>query len=106
MESSPLLSAVEYVGVIAFAVSAAVLAAHKGMDIVGVVVLGVIVSLAGGSLRDVVLGVLPVFWVTDPTFAMVGALAVTIGGIDALVFTGGIGENSAWLRRQVCNGLT
>ena len=37
--------------------------------------------------------------------AMVGALAVSIGGIDALVFTGGIGENSVWLRRQVCDGL-
>jgi len=37
--------------------------------------------------------------------AMIGALAVSIGGIDALVFTGGIGENSIWLRRQVCDGL-
>jgi len=37
--------------------------------------------------------------------AMVGALAVTIGGLDALVFTGGIGENSAWLRAEVCKGL-
>ncbi len=37
--------------------------------------------------------------------AMVGALAVGIAGIDVLVFTGGIGENSAWLRRQVCDGL-
>ena len=37
--------------------------------------------------------------------AMIGALAVTLGGIDALVFTGGIGENSAWLRSEVCKGL-
>lgn len=37
--------------------------------------------------------------------AMVGALAVTIGGIDALVFTGGVGENSQWLRAEVCEGL-
>ncbi|NUQ62536.1 MAG: acetate kinase [Pirellulales bacterium] len=37
--------------------------------------------------------------------AMVGALAVTLGGIDALVFTGGIGENSVRLRRDVCDGL-
>ncbi len=37
--------------------------------------------------------------------AMVGALAVTLGGLDALVFTGGIGENSAWLRGEVCRGL-
>jgi len=37
--------------------------------------------------------------------AMVGALVVTLGGLDALVFTGGIGENSAWLRGEVCRGL-
>jgi len=37
--------------------------------------------------------------------AMVGALAVTLGGLDALVFTGGIGENSVWLREEVCKGL-
>jgi acetate kinase len=37
--------------------------------------------------------------------AMIGALAVTLGGVDALVFTGGIGENSVWLRAEVCKGL-
>jgi acetate kinase len=37
--------------------------------------------------------------------AMIGSLAVTLGGVDALIFTGGIGENSAWLRREVCKGL-
>jgi len=36
---------------------------------------------------------------------MVGALAVTLDGFDALVFTGGIGENSVFLRREVCRGL-
>ncbi|OHB70938.1 MAG: hypothetical protein A2V70_19600 [Planctomycetes bacterium RBG_13_63_9] len=36
---------------------------------------------------------------------MVGALTVTLGGLDALVFTGGIGENSARLRAEVCKGL-
>jgi acetate kinase len=35
----------------------------------------------------------------------VGALAVTIGGVDALVFTAGVGENSAELREEVCRGL-
>jgi acetate kinase len=37
--------------------------------------------------------------------AMVGALAVTLGGLESLVFTGGIGENSSWLRAEVCQGL-
>jgi acetate kinase len=36
---------------------------------------------------------------------MVGALVVTLGGLDGLVFTGGIGENSSWLRAEVCRGL-
>jgi acetate kinase len=37
--------------------------------------------------------------------AVIGALAVSIGGLDALVFTGGIGENASLLRREVCRGL-
>lgn len=35
----------------------------------------------------------------------VGSLAAALGGLDALVFTAGIGEHSAWLREQVCRGL-
>jgi acetate kinase len=35
----------------------------------------------------------------------IGALAATLGGIDALVFTAGIGENAAALRRRICEGL-
>jgi acetate kinase len=31
-----------------------------------------------------------------------GALAATLGGLDALVFTGGIGENSATVRAAIC----
>jgi acetate kinase len=34
----------------------------------------------------------------------IGSLAAALGGIDGLVFTGGIGENDARLRRQVCEG--
>ena len=35
----------------------------------------------------------------------VGAFAAAMGGLDALAFTGGIGENSASIRRRVCRGL-
>lgn len=37
--------------------------------------------------------------------AHVGALAATLGGIDALVFTGGIGEHAAEVRAEVCAPL-
>jgi acetate kinase len=35
----------------------------------------------------------------------IGALAASIGGIDALVFTAGIGENAGAVRARICEGL-
>jgi acetate kinase len=35
----------------------------------------------------------------------IGAFAAVLGGLDALVFTGGIGENSPAIRSRVCAGL-
>ena len=35
----------------------------------------------------------------------IGAFAVTLGGVDALVFTAGIGEHSARIRAAACDGL-
>jgi acetate kinase len=35
----------------------------------------------------------------------VGALAAVLGGLDALVFTAGIGENSSEIRRRVCDEM-
>jgi acetate kinase len=32
----------------------------------------------------------------------IGALAAVLGGIDGLVFTAGIGENSPQIRRRIC----
>ncbi len=34
-----------------------------------------------------------------------GSFLVRLGGLDAIVFTGGIGENSARIRKAVCQGL-
>ncbi len=36
----------------------------------------------------------------------VGAYTAAIGGLDVLVFTGGIGEGSAWVRGLTCQGLS
>jgi acetate kinase len=35
----------------------------------------------------------------------IGALAAALGGLDTLVFSGGIGENSPEARRRICDGL-
>jgi acetate kinase len=36
----------------------------------------------------------------------VGALAAVLGGVDGLVFTAGIGENSAEIRRRICESVS
>jgi acetate kinase len=41
----------------------------------------------------------------DRVRAAIGGLAVTLGGLDALIFTAGVGEHSTWLRNAVCLGL-
>ncbi|MBV8210379.1 MAG: acetate kinase, partial [Burkholderiaceae bacterium] len=38
----------------------------------------------------------------DAVSRQVGAMAATLGGLDALVFTAGIGEHAAPVREQVC----
>ena len=35
----------------------------------------------------------------------IGALTAALGGLDSLVFSGGIGENSPEVRRRACEGL-
>lgn len=35
----------------------------------------------------------------------IGAFAATLGGLDTLVFSGGIGENAPAIRAQICDGL-
>jgi uncharacterized membrane protein YeiH len=67
-------TALEYAGTVAFAISGALLAGRKHMDLVGVVALGVIVSIGGGTIRDLLLQ-RPVSWIESPAFVVVGFLA-------------------------------
>jgi uncharacterized membrane protein YeiH len=56
---SLLINVLNYVGIIAFATSGAFKAYEKGLDILGGIVLGSSVALAGGIIRDVLLGIFP-----------------------------------------------
>ena len=42
---------------------------------------------------------------SDRVRATIGAFTATLGGIDVLVFTGGIGEHTGSLRARACAGL-
>lgn len=54
-----------YLGDIVFAVSGALAAGRKKMDIVGYVLIGTITGIGGGTLRDLLLG-RKVWWTTNP----------------------------------------
>src|SRR5512141_2272378 len=66
-------------GVAVFAITGSLAAGKKHMDLFGVVVLALATALGGGTLRDLILGAYPVFWISSPTYIFVStgvALAV------------------------------
>ena len=63
--------ALEWFGIAIFAVTGALVASRKRMDIVGFVLLGSATGIGGGSLRDLMLGELPVFWVKQPAALLI-----------------------------------
>ena len=65
-------------GVAVFAVTGALAAGKKQMDLFGVVVLALATALGGGTLRDLILGAYPVFWISDPTYIFVGTAAAIL----------------------------
>jgi uncharacterized membrane protein YeiH len=66
-------SALDWIGIIAFTVTGALIASRKQMDVVGFIVLGTVTGIGGGTLRDVLLG-LPVFWVRESAYLITCAL--------------------------------
>lgn len=69
---------IELLGIVAFAISGAMIAVRKGMDLFGVNILGLSTAVGGGCLRDIVLGISPPQMLRDPTFALVAILTSTI----------------------------
>lgn len=61
----------DLVGVAVFAVTGALVASRKQMDIVGFAFLAVVTGVGGGTVRDLVLGQAPVFWVREPIYLLV-----------------------------------
>lgn len=66
-----LVVVLEIIGTVAFAVSGALVAVEKKMDIFGVAILGLVTATGGGVLRDVILGILPPRTFTNPVYALV-----------------------------------
>jgi uncharacterized membrane protein YeiH len=76
-----LMSLIYFLDVCAVGVCAitATLEAHRrDLDLFGVVVIAVISGIGGGTVRDILLGRLPVNWVHDPVYVVVGMVAAVL----------------------------
>lgn len=68
----------ELIGTAVFAVSGALAGIRYRMDVGGVLILGFLVGNGGGTLRDVILGRGPVFWMIDKAFIVWAVLPAAI----------------------------
>jgi uncharacterized membrane protein YeiH len=60
----------DWFGLCVFALTGAIVASRKQMDIVGFALLGSVTGIGGGTIRDVLMGALPVFWVQKPSYLL------------------------------------
>lgn len=65
----------DYLGTFAFAISGIRLAASKGFDWFGAFVVGMVTAVGGGTLRDVLIDE-EVFWLVQPSYLIITALAL------------------------------
>jgi uncharacterized membrane protein YeiH len=66
-----LLYFIDLFGTSIFAISGVLLAGRLRMDPFGVMVLAAVTAIGGGTIRDMMLGATPVFWIHDPTYLWV-----------------------------------
>ena len=77
MPTVDLIGPLSVLGTAVFALTGAISAAKKRFDLFGMIVLAAIVGLGGGTLRDILLGRLPVAWVREPwELAITTAVAI------------------------------
>ena len=58
---------IEFIGTFAFAISGIRLASAKRFDLFGAFVVGLVTAVGGGTLRDLLLGVMP-FWMDSSIY--------------------------------------
>ncbi len=69
---------IELISIISFAVSGAVTAIRKNMDLFGVIIVGITTSIGGGIIRDLVLGIHPPKSFNRPIYAGIAALVALL----------------------------
>ena len=73
-----LLAALDYASVFVFALTGALVASRAQLDLIGFIFIASLTAVGGGTLRDVILNRDTVFWVANPAFIGVAAVAAVL----------------------------
>lgn len=73
-----LIFILELFGIVAFSISGAIVAFEEEMDVFGVAILGMITSIGGGLLRDLILGIIPPTCFVKPIYALLAIVTALI----------------------------
>jgi len=58
----------DLLGVVAFSISGVLVALEKRMDAFGVIIIAFVTAVGGGTLRDIMIGIEPVSWMSNMTY--------------------------------------
>jgi uncharacterized membrane protein YeiH len=72
-----MLYSLDLFGIAVFAITGCLRVREKQLDLLGMLVIAVVTALGGGTTRDVLLGIHPIFWIRDMNYVWV-ALAAAI----------------------------
>ncbi|MBR1892996.1 MAG: TRIC cation channel family protein, partial [Lachnospiraceae bacterium] len=78
LDSTSFIIIMDLIGTIAFAVSGAMVAVRKKMDIFGVNILAVVTATGGGVIRDLLIGRTPPMMFHNPFYVMLSAITANI----------------------------
>ncbi|MBC7137842.1 MAG: trimeric intracellular cation channel family protein [Defluviimonas sp.] len=77
-----LVGLLDHASVLVFALTGALVASRAQLDLVGFIFIAALTAVGGGTVRDLILGRDPVFWVAAPQFVLLAA-----GAAVAVFFT-------------------
>jgi uncharacterized membrane protein YeiH len=73
-----LLYIIEAIAILVFAYSGLAHARHAGFDLVGVLAIGIVTAFGGGTIRDLLLGNHPLYWITHWEFLILIMLLLPV----------------------------
>ena len=80
--NSGFINFIEVVGLISFSISGAMAALDKKLDIFGIFIIAFVTSMGGGTLRDILIGDLPVNWMVNTQ----NTIIILVAAIVAVLF--------------------